>query len=160
MAIQDSFNQLVGTVAGAAVSTKHLANQEKTNEINYVKTKGDLELGISDAERNIENIKNVEIPVNDYEQKLQGIESNKLHDLNEVWYEAAKAGDPKALDELKAISKAQDELNIKKEATTLNRANMENNYARAKQNSELLHNQLDLLNKQNPKLAKKYGGAK
>ena len=146
MAIQDSFNQLVGTVAGAAVSAKHLANQEKANEMHYVNTRGELENQYKDKSIELEDAQKGLDALNDD----MDVNTRDLQDIAERGEQTPPGMLDQGLmnDYVEALN-ARHDLETKITAQQLTKDQISRQY-------ELLKNKIDILDKSNPKLSKKY----
>lgn len=167
MAIQDSINSMISTAAGAMTAGKHISNQEKAQEMSFVKQQNDLEFGIEDSYREEANL-HAQTKVNEHDSKMTAKDIKAQMALNDEAYARSKATQPgspenkEALDDLKAIGKAITELDRKSQAQVITRENIATQYDKVQQIREMKQNELDLLRKQNPKFANKYplGGNK
>lgn len=165
MGIQDSINATIGAVSGAVVAGKHLANQEKANELNYISQSNNLKLNISDAEREAENL-HFKGLMNDHDIDYTNSENEKqlkLQELAKLKADNTEPGSPEnkeALNELTAIGVALDKLHEKAMAQAITRDNIKTQYEKVQQIKAMKENELNALNKANPKLVKKYGGIK
>lgn len=165
MSIQSGTDKLVGSVTGALIAGKHLANQEKNNELNYISQSNNLKLNISDAEREAENL-HFKGLINDHDIDYTNFEAEKQLKLNDIAKGKADSTEPgsaenkEALNELTAIGVAMDKLHEKSMAQAITRDNIKTQYEKVQQIKAMKENELNVLNKANPKLAKKYGGIK
>lgn len=167
MAIQDTINHSISTVTGALVAQKHLDNQEKAQEMSFVKQQNDLEFGIEDSYREEANL-HAQMKANENDITNNEIDLNEQKKLNEIAKFTADNTEPgspentKAMDDLKAIGKSMTELNRQAAAQQITKENIATQYDKVQQIRDMKRNELDLLRKQNQKLAIKYplGGTK
>ena len=174
MAIQDTINQGISTVAGALVAEKHLENQaeqkaeqRKANELNFVKQQNNLEFDIDDTFREATNLETQQ-EMNENAIKNNKIDLEEQKKLNEIAKFTAYTTEPgspennKAIDDLKAIGKSMTELNRQAQAHQITKKNIETQFEKLKQIREMKTDELNVLRKNHPELANKYplGGKK
>lgn len=148
MAIQDSFNQLLGTVAGAAVSGKHLANQEKANEMHYINTKEELENQYKDKSIELEDAQKGLDALNDD----MDVNTRDLQDIAEKGEQTPPGMlDQGLMNDYIAALNARHELETKINAQQLTKDQITRQH-------EMLKNKINILDKSNPRLSKKYNG--
>lgn len=146
-------NMITGGVNKAAaviVAGEHLQNQEKANELNYVNTKGELEnqykdkgIELEDAQKGLDAL-NEDMDVN-------------THDLQDIIERGEQTPpgmtDQALMNDYLAALNARHELETKINAQQLTKDQIGRQY-------DLLKNKIDILDKSNPKLSKKYNGGK
>ena len=153
----DAVNNLTGAanaagsaIISAAVAGEHFKNQEKANEMSYVNTKGDLE----------NQYKDKGIELEEAQKGLDALEDDmniNTHDLQEIIERGEQTPegmvDQALMNDYVAALNARHELETKISAQQLTKEQIERQH-------NVLKNKIEILDKSNPKLAKKYGGVR
>ena len=149
MAIQDSFNQLLGTVAGAAVSGKHLANQEKANNIsidNQVNALNEEGVNIMQKDESLID----QQAFNDYkEHNLRNVSEGAIAD-------AEKAIESGNMTDIQASKKAIQSLQDKWDALQFNKMSIETQREQLQEQWDLHKDKVESFKQNNKKFAKRF----